>query len=199
MSLFNTNDIEPIISKDKSFDAIAKFSQHTKFLIAKNRAHLKELIPVLEQNLNYEFVNYGRWSAHDLLFHLLSLTGPSKVYIATWAISQTAITLLHQGIESGLILELHAILDRRLPVRKPKAAQFIKGICTRSILEESHSENFLIENDIWKVSSTMTCNFSNNKRIETGKFSTYHDNYLFHKNWMDNILASPDRFNWNRK
>lgn len=196
MSLFDTKLILKPVVQSKGFDAVEVFNHRTKSLLIKNREHLRDRIPTIEQDITYHFVNAGRWSAHDLLFHLLSLTGPAVVYVATWAMSETAIRLLHQAKDSGMILELHGIFDRRLPVRKAKAAQFVQNVCTRYMLVDCHSKNFLIQNEQWTLSSSMTCNYSNNKRIETGFFSTCLDTFLFHQKWMDAILNKEDYFNW---
>lgn len=196
MSLFDTKTILKPVVASKGFDAIEVFNHRTKSLLIKHKENLRDKIPSIEQDTTYHFVNAGRWSAHDLLFHLLELAGPAVVYVATWAMSETAIRLLHQGKDAGLITELHGIFDRRLPIRKAKAAQFVQTVCNRHVLVDCHSKNFLIKNDSWTISSSMTCNYSNNKRIETGFFSTCEDTFLFHKKWMDAVLERKDYFDW---
>lgn len=198
MSLFSLSDIQSGPSESSGFDGFIAFKSKTKVLLAKNRERLKEKIPALVQGEDIRFVNGARWSAHDLLFHLLSITGPAHVYITTWAISEIAAQLLHQAKQDGLLLSLHGVFDRRLPIRKPKVAQFLQAMCTASILVDCHAKMFVIQNESWSVSCTMTCNYSNNRRIESGHISTNPNIANFDIQWITGLIRGEDTFSWKR-
>jgi hypothetical protein len=198
MSLFQLNDIHVKTENPDGFDDFIAFKNKTKVLLAKNRERLKDKIPALVPGEDIRFVNGARWSAHDLLFHVLTITGPADVYITTWAISETAARLLHQAKQDGLVRNLHGVFDRRLPIRKPKVAQFIQSMCTASILVDCHAKMFVIKNESWSISCTMTCNYSNNRRIESGHISTSSEVADFDIQWITGLINGEDTFSWKR-
>ena len=103
MSLFSSSELQTESRSGTGFDDFIAFKTKTRTLLARNRERLQEKIPVLIPGEDIRFVNGARWSAHDLLFHILSLTGPAEVCITTWAISEAAARLLYQAKEDGLV------------------------------------------------------------------------------------------------
>ena len=198
MSLFSADEVRGAQGTGSGFDDFIVFKSKTRTLLLKNRQRLKDAIPTLVPGEDIRFVNGGRWSAHDLLFHLLSITGPAEVCITTWAISETAARLLYQAKEEGLVLGLYGIFDRRLPARKPKVAQFIERFFDKTILLDCHAKMFVLMNDRYTVSCCMTCNYSNNRRIETGHICTNPEVAAFDRDWILGVINQEDRFEWKR-
>lgn len=199
MSLFQIDDIkkENKPSEKKFADAI-RFNTKSKVVMGKAAQSLEDTIGKISAGENILFVSGGRWSAHDLRLYLLGQSGPAKVNMSTWAISEEAARVLVGCIDQGMITELNCIFDRRIRVRKPKVLQLAKQMATKITLVDCHAKCFTIENDTWKISVLTTANDTNNKRIELGVIFT--DPVLFHfmLSWIIPVINNGDPFNWKR-
>lgn len=196
--LFDIRGKEDVPDDSTPEQVVHRFSLNTEKLLIKNRENLTEALGKIKAGQHYMFVTGGKWSAHDLLFYLLGQTGPAKVYLCTWAISELAARLLLQAVTDKLITELNCIFDRRLPVRKDKTLQLAKNICTRITLVDCHAKVFVIENESWSISVLGSANLSNNKRIEAGCIFTDKGTMEFNRNWIMDQLLGGDPFNWNK-
>lgn len=186
------------ITQDTGFSAAERFSSQTKTILSASGTHLADSIGTLEQGKDICFVTGGRWSAHELRAFILKQTGPARVFISTWAMSEDSSRLLLTAIETGLITELNCIFDRRLPVRKPGIMQLAQQICTRISLVDCHAKITVIQNNDWKVTIIGSANDTNNKRIEAGVLLTNPDVALFHERWMMEQINNGDPFNWKK-
>lgn len=195
MSLFTMHQKAP---ERTGMSAVQSFASRTTTLLARSGQNLRECIGELQQNTCTMYVTGGRWSAHELRAHILTLTGPARVFMSTWAMSEDSSRLLLTGIESGLITELNCIFDRRLPVRKPGIMQLASKLCTRISLVDCHAKVTVIQNDQWGVSIIGSANDTNNKRIEAGVISTDREAAEFNANWMLQQLEGGDPFNWKK-
>lgn len=196
-SLFSINEIE-IGNESPQLGIAERFNLRTKTTLGKAKESLKEVIGELEKDVVIDYTTGGRWSAHDLRFYILEQTGPSKVFMSTWAMCDTSSKMLLTGLETGLIEELHCIFDRRLPVRKPKIMQLAKNICTRISLVDCHAKITVIQNENWSVTIKGSANDTNNKRIESGVIFTSKEVADFNLKWMKEQLENGDPFNWKK-
>ncbi len=199
MSLFNLTeiDIEPETGELVSeFSEIANFSATTKFILSKNRQSVAESFPEIIEGITTAYMSAGRWSAHDLLFYLLSITGPAKVYFTTWAINETAARLLAKAMETGMISELYFIFDRRIEIRNPNVLQLIKDVATKFIFIDCHAKNFVLENDKWMITNIGSANMSNNKRIEAGVLITEREVGIQFKNLIMDLIEEKNVIGW---
>lgn len=200
MSLVDLNNIS--VSEDQTesnseFAEVIKFRSETKFILSKNREHVITSFPELNNGESIAYMSAGRWSAHDLLFYLLSITGPAKVYFTTWAINEIAARLLAKAKETGLISELYFVLDRRIEIRNPNVLQLVKAISDKYIFIDCHAKNFVIENDKWIITNIGSANMSNNKRIESGVILTDRETGNQFKQLIIDLISKKNVLGWN--
>lgn len=194
MQLFNPEDIE--VSQRTEGEGKAERLRELKAVVrlGKARASVAEVIGDISEVECIDYVSFGRWSMHDLLFYLLDITGPARVYFTTWAISTKAVHLLVEGMASGMITELHSILDRRIEIRRSDCFAFLKHHANNVYLVDCHAKVILIENYMWRIVVKSSANFSENKRIETGMIIMNRDIFDFNKKWITETIANANPF-----
>ena len=125
MSLFSANEYAPPKPVIPSPRQSLKVKGKPHLFIGRANQKLTEIIGEISQDETKWYFSDGDWSSHDLLFYLLNITGPAKVYFSTWAISEYAIRQLYNMIQEGHIIELHGIFDYRNGIHKPAELQFL--------------------------------------------------------------------------
>ncbi len=185
-------------SEISGFSEVEHFISATETILARSGQTIREAIGELVPDRCTVYVSGGRWSAHELRAYVLQQTGPAKVYMSTWAMSEDSSRMLLAGIESGLITELNCIFDRRLPVRKPGIMQLAKQLCTRISLVDCHAKVTVITNNQWGVTIIGSANDTNNKRIEAGVIITNRGIAQWNASWMMEQLSGGDPFNWKK-
>jgi hypothetical protein len=157
---------------DSGFAEINHFDALTRSVLISNRQKLQDAFGDIRQGDNIFFMNFGRWSAHDLIMYALRYTGPSALHMTVWAISEKAARLLQSAIDSGAIQSIHCILDRRIEIRNARVIATVRNLCTRFAFVDCHAKLFVLKNDRWCLSILTTANLSNNLRIEAGHIYT---------------------------
>ncbi len=193
MSLFSVTDIG---NKKRSINLSCAMddSSGTSMFIGKSHQKLKDIIGEIHTGESKHYASMGDWSTHDLLFYLLQITGPAKVYFSTWAISEYAIRKLYQFIDLGIILELRGIFDYRNGIRKPAELQFLKKITTDIKAAKCHAKVTVIDNNQWGIAIVGSANFTRNPRIEAGVICASKSAADFHKTWILNELKGQSSF-----
>lgn len=151
-------------------------------------ADFKKTLDNLISNAHYTFVSEGRFSGHELLLYLLKSRPKSKIYIATWKISEDPARLIINARTQGLIDELHILVERRMTIKSPNALQLVQYNSNSFGMADCHAKVFVIEHDSFPVSVVMSANFSNNPRIEAGCISTTDSSAKFHVQWIKNHI-----------
>jgi len=193
--LFKINDLvpQPALENNAGSDTVAVEMDDSTLLFRKNDV-LKEKIKQIHHDRSIHYVSAGDWSCHELLFHLLSFTGPAKVWIATWTISEDPVRMLIEGMRSGKILELNCILETRVVKRTPEAYQLARQSMSNVKLSVCHAKVTVIENETWSIAIVGSANFTNNPRIEAGVICTNKLVADFHKDWIMKELKNAQPF-----
>lgn len=197
MSLFNFSDLhedEASALPEKGFAEVNRFEANVKSIIIKNRQKLIDAIGDIKNGEDIFFINQGRWSAHDLLLYLLSITGPAALYFTAWAVSENAARLIQSAVDNKLITEVHCVLDRRIEIRNDKVIATVRNFSNSIVFVDCHAKLFVLENDNWKVTILTTANLSNNLRIEAGHIYTNSDIATLVKNNILKIIKSGKPF-----
>ena len=168
MSLFTTNEYAPPKPVIPSTRQSLKVKGKPHLFIGRANQKLTEIIGEISQDETKWYFSDGDWSSHDLLFYLLNISGPAKVYFSTWAFSEYAIRQLYNMIQEGHIIELHGIFDYRNGIRKPAELQFLKHITTDIKAAKCHAKMISIVNDAWGIAVIGSANFTRNPRLESG-------------------------------
>lgn len=129
------------------------------------------------------FTTKNRWSVHEMLVYLLQLSGPAKVYISTWSISEEAARTIVELRDKGIITEIYCLFDKKVTIRNPVPLQLCMGF-PHLALTEVHAKVTVIENDRWSLTLTGSANYNKNRRIETGVIFNLAEVAEFNKQWI---------------
>ncbi|MGI4870431.1 MAG: hypothetical protein ACRYFX_04545 [Janthinobacterium lividum] len=154
------------------------------YLLSKGRQALRQHVGRLEPDKLTHYATGGRWSAHELLQFILEHTGPARVSISTWTITEAPVRALLALREAGLITELDLLFDHRIKTRCPKAVQLVAALGARVHLAKCHAKVTVVENDEWAVTVLTSQNYTRNPRIEAGVIFTDRASADFHRSWM---------------
>jgi hypothetical protein len=182
--LFNSSEIKDFQQPQHKDASVIAVQDNEYQLLLKANDILEEKFQEIVRGFSYHYATAGLWSSHDLLFHLLKFTGPAKVYIATWSITEDPARMLVNGLNSGAILELYGLFDIRVKIRNPETYVFAKHNLCKARLTVCHAKVTVIENEQWNISIVGSANYTNNPRIEAGVISTIPATANFHKDWI---------------
>lgn len=193
MTLFSTRDIKTYSAAAPSVRGTEQVQDATTVL-----AHLKEsvdqIFPDIRMGTNYHYATMGEWSSAELLYHLLRITGPAAVYFTTWSIKESPVRKLMEMQETGLITELHALMDFRVRSTTPAVYFLAKNNSTRIGLSSIHAKTTVIKNDRWAVSVISSANYTNNHRIERGVICCDPAVAAFDMDWISKELDQAKPF-----
>lgn len=136
------------------------------------------------------FWSEGKWSMHELIFYLLDITGPAKVWLSTFSISEIAVRAFSLAIENGYITELYCLFDYTIKRHKLNLLYFAKNIINDIKLSANHSKLFLIENNHWNISVVGSANMTPNPRKEAGAIFTDINTFVSFKRHFLKALES---------
>lgn len=162
--------------------------------LAPGRRELREHVGDLRDRELVQFATGGRWSAHELLGHVLAQTGPARVWIATWTITEGPLRYLRQLRDEGTITELALLLDHRIAARCPKAYQAVPALRATVKLSKCHAKVTVVENEQWGVTIISSQNYTRNPRIEAGMLTTCRASAAFHRAWLEKEIAGAAPF-----
>jgi len=136
--------------------------------LSKMHDKIKDILTVPQPGECEMFFSGGRWSTHDLINYFIKITGPCKVYITTYALSDKAATTLINLFDSGLIQEFYCILDARMKVRNPNVLSLINHKFSNIKQSNCHAKVTVLQNENYNLVIIGSANHSNNPRIEVG-------------------------------
>lgn len=151
--------------------------------------HLEEDIGTIEPDKIIPFFSDGKWAMHELMVYLLAFTGPSKVWLSTFSISEVSIRAFMNGIDAGLITELHCIFDHTIRKHKLELLYFACNVVTEITLSANHSKLILIENDKWKITVIGSANMTPNPRKEAGVIFINHNTFDHYKQHLVKLIS----------
>jgi hypothetical protein len=144
---------------------------------------LREDIGEIVQDQVKPFFSEGHWSMHELLLFLLGITGPARVWLSTFSISEDAIRAFSTAMDKGMITQIHCLFDYTIQKNKLGILFFAYNTVSDITITANHSKLILIQNDSWKVSVVGSANMTPNPRKEAGVIFTTgetFDHYLMH-------------------
>lgn len=200
-ALFDISQISSEIQKnvETTKSKATKTKEKAVMAIGKAGQRVSEVIGNVKMGETVHYASLGEWSMNDLLFHLLSQTGPAKVYISTWSVSEDAVRQILSKIREGSITELKAVFDWRVKMRRPEAYELARFNIADIRLTTCHAKVTVIENNSWSIAIIGSANYTNNPRIEAGVISCDKKAAGFHKTWMLEELQHSDPFDTKKK
>ena len=165
-------------------------AEQSGFLSGFGRKEVREAIAGLKhvQTLHY----MGRmYNMHDVFADLLKLSGPAKVKIISYSITEFPLRILSQFLEKKIITELDLLLDFTVS-RTPSLKQFAMQFANRIKFTDIHSKVLLIENERWTITLLSSANFTRNNRYENGVIFTDKKTYQQYVTWFENIFENAN-------
>ncbi|GAB3550609.1 hypothetical protein [Spirosoma fluminis] len=197
MSLFTIDDAHDYSipqHQQAGVRPVAEQPGQTHSLIGRVSDAVASVFPAIEPGHSYHYATAGLWSTHDLLLHILRQTGPARITLATWSMTEEPARLLVQGLEEGIILELKALLDVRVRVRNPSVYAFAKHNLAHVALSICHAKVTTIQNEAWNITINGSANYTNNPRIEAGVVTESRDVAEFHREWIEAEMQKAKPF-----
>jgi hypothetical protein len=157
-------------------------------------------LPELKPGVTIATSSSGEYSMHELLEHLLGITGPALVRVSSFSISEVAIRAFYSLTASGTITRLDCLFDISVKRHKLGLMFFASNIGCRIALSKNHAKILLIENDRWKLVVVGSANLQLNDKNEVAVISTDPGFYDYYSQtfqlWFSKALTiSPDEFN----
>lgn len=174
--------------RQESHSALVEDDADNEFMICKGAAKLQELFPSLQRETNLHYVSHGEWSTHELIMHLLTITGPAHLYFTTWSLKEYPVRLLLEAIEDKRLLSISCILDSRVKARNPEVLQLAKNSFVNCREYDCHAKVFVLETESWMVTMVGSSNMTNNPRVEACVLSTDKAVGHFHKHWITELI-----------
>ncbi len=182
--LFKTEELKDFQQPQNRVASIIPVAGQEQQVIFKLNDSLVEKLPEIKPGTSYHYATAGLWSMHEMLGHILSFTGPAKVYLATWTINEDPARMLMNCLNTGIIQELFGLFDVRVKVRSPETYAFVKHNFCKAGLTICHAKVTVIQNENWNVTVIGSANYTHNPRIEAGVISTDVGSANFHKDWI---------------
>ncbi len=114
----------------------------------------------------------SEFQLYHLLEFILEQTGPARVILTTFSVSEEFVRKLVQMKNSGLISRLAVIADHRTAVKALRLTLFTNNVAEELLLGNNHAKVMLVENGSWKVSVVTSQNQTRGNRIECGMICT---------------------------
>lgn len=143
-----------------------------------------DVIGPIEPGKIIHYKTKGKWSTHQVLAYLLSVSGPAEVHLSTYTASEDPIRFIVQSLQQGLITDLHCIFDYRIRTYNAAAFQLIQANCSNIGLVKNHSKVLVVQNEKWQLTAITSSNLNNNARVEVGVLFTDPETAQFHRNWI---------------
>jgi hypothetical protein len=154
---------------------------------------LNNIIAHVEHGSLLSYINKAKFSAHNILLTLLTLTGPAQVYLASWAISEKPVRDILNALADGRITELHCLFDADVRNKNPKAYQLAEHNFKNMGHAKTHAKVIVIINDSWAISVSSSQNLSNNMRWEQGTILENRETALMYSQWITNQIENYTR------
>lgn len=141
----------------------------------------------------------GDWSMHELLEYLLGISGPAKVWISSFSITEVAIRTFLNLQETGQITNLSCLFDFTVKRHKTGLLFFANNVVSDITISKCHAKLILIENADCTIAVVGSANFNINDKKEVAVihfkrwFFDFYLNVL--KDWMQSGLKiTADEF-----
>lgn len=136
--------------------------------LIKSEGSIRDDFGMLEVDKVYHYVNFGQWSIHELLAHLLEFTGPADVMVSSYSLSETAIRSFVHLLDGGKILSLKCLFDVSTKKNKLGLLMFAGNVASKVYISPNHAKLISIKNDNITVIVNTSANLTTNRRNEAG-------------------------------
>lgn len=192
--------ISPIDEGRNAPETFSPEQEHTSYtgVVGRYGVDLNTLVPALEPDSFTDILSNGQWSLHEMIAHLVHLTGPAKVLVTSWGISVEPLKAVIRLVESKHILRLQMLFDHRVRLQCPEAYQTLVALAGREEvsvhLTKVHAKTVVITNDRWSLVLRTSANLTNNPRIESYVLTTHKSAERFNRGWIEQVMQGAQPF-----
>lgn len=130
-----------------------------------------------------------RLQVADILRWILGQTGPARLQMSSFSISEEFLRRLFFIRKEKLILSLDIVLDFKATNKTLLLWPFITQTVENCYLAANHSKLLLVRNDSWNVAVVMSQNLTRGNRYESGFISTSPSLFDSLKASLDNVIT----------
>jgi len=149
-----------------------------------------EQIQVPEPGNNTPYFSDGEFSMHQLIEHLLEQTGPAKVVLSSFSITEVAIRTFQRLMESRTIQSMACLFDFTVRRHKLGLLFFASSVISRIAITKCHAKIVLIYNGKHYITVVSSANLNINDKIEAGVISA--DSKIFDF-YFNHLVAAIDK------
>lgn len=192
---FDAGEIEHVLLPESM---IVKLKNKKKQLLEKKNLKIKvmdELIKRLPQpDEDFHIIGGGNIDAFYIIPCVLNYAPViTRMYIATWSMTQENIKELIGLYDSKRILELNIIISIFFQGRYKGDCAFLKTELKRRkqkiVICKNHAKVILMDVPGNSLIFQGSANFTANPRIEQMVLSNSHELFSFHQKWMDSLIG----------
>lgn len=132
--------------------------------------NLTKLQKELSSFPDFESVFYfsNGWSMHQMIRHLVQLSGPCELFVSTFSICEEAIRLFHSLNNEGLIKKITFLFDFNVRNHKIGLLFFLQNLTTNIYFDKCHAKTVIIINDNVRWLAVSSANLNVNSKYEAG-------------------------------
>lgn len=137
---------------------------------------------VIEPGKAKHYYSSGAFNLVQLILYVLRQTGPAHVFLASYSISERAITTLRNHLDAGDILSIKFLIDNRVRTISPKPFDHMLTAfpdCVRC--RTLHAKVALIWNENCHIDIVGSQNATHNPKLERGTIFTQQEVFDFDK------------------
>lgn len=157
-------------------------------LIMFTKKDIAAEIGEIKPGLIKPYFSNGKWSSHELLVYLLSITGPAELFISTFSIGEAAINTLFHLFQEKQIQSLEMLIDYTAKKHRIELLNFAENVGAKIHIDSNHSKIMLIKNDSWTISVIGSGNMTPNPRYEAGVIFTTPGTHSDYQNKLTEIF-----------
>lgn len=163
-------------------------------IISAESYSLAEIIGAITTGRSICYTTKGRWSAHDLLAYILKMTGPADVWFTSWSMTPKPIEDVIQMAQSGKILSLNIVLDRRVRTTAPETIALANFHKCRIRFSDIHAKIMVIRSPTMSVAVVTSQNMTRNRRVEAGVILADRDVAEFYRKIIEKLMQDGESF-----
>ena len=135
--------------------------------------------------LHIPFFTHGKWSSHELILYMLSISGKAKLITTTFSLSETTVIYFANAVKAGYISSFDLLINTSAKNMKLSQLLFAQNIADSIHLLNVHMKITLIENEHWKIVINQSANTTINPAWEAGVISTCPNLFEMYKNHIN--------------
>lgn len=181
-------------NKEHTIDGAEATSNTALNVLAKRPDKLQLILARCRDNASpFHFVSDGSWSMHDFLLGIIDDYPQAKVWLSTYAITETSARILCDLQHQGKISKLNILGDYRIKDRYPAVEQLLQSNATLRGTQ-IHGKVLVINAQDQYLTVLGSANWTTNPRIELGVIDQSADVANFHSEWITTKMNGGDVF-----